>query len=358
MNKQKVAKYFGWKLIRFIVLMVAVAIFSFVLLDLSPIDPVNAYLHGAAVSEAQRAILEQYFGTNTPMTEKIFHWLMDLIRGDLGTSLIFRRPVIDVIIEKFTVSFVLMAISWIVSGVLGFALGVVAGKNKGTWIDKAVKVYCYAIQSAPSFWVGMLNSIQEICKERTILKREFMTGLSLNSYLCSKVMVLGLMSLVQSILLIGVFAITVGMPEYGLITESVIEFFITAFLTALAASTTGLFVSALFSSPDRAMTLAPILLMPQILCSGLAIELKNGAEVISNFIICRWSMEAFGTTTDLNSIKMQIEQMGLDIGRTASSSYTSTPEHLLTDWGILLLFAVVFLVLARVALSSVEKEGT
>lgn len=156
MNKQKVAKYFGWKLIRFIVLMVAVAIFSFVLLDLSPIDPVNAYLHGAAVSEAQRAILEQYFGTNTPMTEKIFHWLMDLIRGDLGTSLIFRRPVMDVIIEKFTVSFVLMAISWIVSGVLGFALGVVAGKNKGTWIDKAVKVYCYAIQSAPSFWVGML----------------------------------------------------------------------------------------------------------------------------------------------------------------------------------------------------------
>ena len=42
MNKQKVAKYFGWKLVRFIVLMIAVAIFSFVLLDLSPIDPVNA----------------------------------------------------------------------------------------------------------------------------------------------------------------------------------------------------------------------------------------------------------------------------------------------------------------------------
>ena len=49
-----------------------------------------------------------------------------------------------------------MAISWILSGVLGFILGVLAGKNKGSWIDKAVKVYCYAIQSAPSFWVGML----------------------------------------------------------------------------------------------------------------------------------------------------------------------------------------------------------
>ena len=130
--------------------MIAVAIFSFILLDLSPIDPVNAYLNGAAVSEAQRQILQQYFGTNVPMQTKIYHWLLDLLQGNLGTSLIYRAPVIDVILDKFSASIVLMAISWLLSGVLGFALGVVAGKNKGSWIDKAVKVYCYAIQSAPT----------------------------------------------------------------------------------------------------------------------------------------------------------------------------------------------------------------
>ena len=156
MNKNQILKFFGYKLIRFIILMVVVAIFSFVLLDLSPINPVNTYLRGAAVSEAQRAILESYFGMNVPLPTKIFHWLMDLIQGNLGTSLIYRAPVIDVILDKFAASIVLMAISWILSGVLGFLLGVVAGKNKGSWIDKAVKVYCYAIQSAPSFWVGML----------------------------------------------------------------------------------------------------------------------------------------------------------------------------------------------------------
>ena len=212
--------------------------------------------------------------------------------------------------------------------------------------------------SCSAFWIGMLNSIQEICKERTILKREFMTGLSLNSYLSSKVVILGLMSLIQSLLLIGVFAITVGVPDKGLVTESVIEFFITAFLTALAASTTGLFVSALFSNPDRAMTLAPILLMPQILFSGMAFELKNASKVISNFAICRWSMEAFGTTANLNNIQMRIEESGVNIGRKAEDFYTNTQGHLLMDWGILLLFAVVFLVLARVVLSNVEKEGT
>ena len=156
MNTKKILKFFSYKLIRFIILMLAVAIFSFVLLDLSPINPVSIYLKGAAVSESQRALLESYFGVNVPLPTKIYHWLLDLIQGNLGTSLIYRAPVIDIIIEKFKASIVLMAISWVLSGVIGFGLGVVAGKNKGSLIDKAVKVYCYAIQSAPSFWVGML----------------------------------------------------------------------------------------------------------------------------------------------------------------------------------------------------------
>ena len=136
--------------------MVAVAIFSFILLDLSPINPVSVYLKGAAVSEGQRAILNEYFGVGVPLQTKIYHWLLNLIKGDLGTSLIYRAPVLDVIIDKFTASLALMSISWLLSGVIGFLLGVVAGKNRGSWIDKVVKTYCYAIQSAPSFWVGML----------------------------------------------------------------------------------------------------------------------------------------------------------------------------------------------------------
>ena len=156
MNKKSIIKFFSYKFIRFIILMVAVAIFSFILLDLSPINPVSVYLKGAAVSESQRAILNEYFGVGVPLQTKIYHWLLNLIQGNLGTSLIYRAPVLDVIIDKFTASLALMSISWLLSGVIGFLLGVVAGKNKGSWIDKAVKMYCYAIQSAPSFWVGML----------------------------------------------------------------------------------------------------------------------------------------------------------------------------------------------------------
>ena len=139
------------KLIHFIVLMVAVSIFSFILLDLSPIDPVNAYLKQTPVTEAQRALLEQYWGVGQPITTKIFNWFTNFIQGNLGNSLIFRKPVSDVIFEKFTASLVLMFLSWVISGILGFVLGVLAGKNKGSLIDKAIRVYCYILQSAPSF---------------------------------------------------------------------------------------------------------------------------------------------------------------------------------------------------------------
>ena len=156
MNKNKLLKFLGYKLVRFVILILVVAIFSFILLDLSPIDPVNAYLRQAAVSEAQRQILENYFGTNVPLTTKIYHWLLDLIQLNLGTSLIYRAPVIDIIWEKASASIVLMAISWVLSGVLGFVLGVVAGKNKGSWIDKAVTIGVKSTDATFLEWASRL----------------------------------------------------------------------------------------------------------------------------------------------------------------------------------------------------------
>lgn len=155
MNKRTI-KFIRNKTIHFIVLMIAVAIFSFILLDLSPIDPVNAYLQNVPVSSAQRAALESYWGVGQPMYVKVWNWLINLLQGNLGTSLIYRIPVIDVILEKFQASIVLMFLSWLISGIFGFLLGVIAGKNKDTWIDKIIKVYCYILQSAPSFWIGLV----------------------------------------------------------------------------------------------------------------------------------------------------------------------------------------------------------
>ncbi len=210
--------------------------------------------------------------------------------------------------------------------------------------------------SCSAFWVGMFNAIQEICKERTILKREYMTGLSLNSYILSKVIVLGTMCLIQSVLIMGVFALAIGLPEEGLMMNPFLELLITTFLTAVSATAMGLFVSSLFTNADKAMMVAPILLMPQILFSGLIFKLDGATEIISWFALCRWSVEGYGTTANLNDLPLKLQQQGVPVAHSAEDFYEYTVEHLLTSWGILIFFGIVCIILARVVLSSLRKE--
>ena len=124
---------------------------------MSPINPVKTYIANlGAVSPEKIAILESYWGVNEPITSKMFNWLANMIHLDFGTSLIYRAPVLEVIEQKFVASLVLMLTSWVFSGVIGFLLGVIAGFKKDTIIDKAIKVYCYILQSAPTFWIALL----------------------------------------------------------------------------------------------------------------------------------------------------------------------------------------------------------
>ena len=210
--------------------------------------------------------------------------------------------------------------------------------------------------SCSAFWVGMLNAIQEICKERTILKREYMTGLSLSAYISSKIFVLGVLCLIQSLLITGVFSAFVGVPEEGIFMNSFLELLLTTFITAVASAAMGLMVSSLFTNADRAMTVAPILLMPQILFSGLIFKLDGATELISWLAVCRFSMEGYGTTANLNELPLKLQQEGVMIPHEAEDFFEYTTGHLLSSWGILLAFTVIFLLLARMVLGKIGKE--
>ena len=210
--------------------------------------------------------------------------------------------------------------------------------------------------SCSAFWVGMLNAIQEICKERTIMKREYMTGLSISAYVASKILVLGFLCVIQSALIMAVFSRMVGLPEEGILTGPFLELLITTFITAVCSTAMGLFVSSLFSNADRAMTVAPILLMPQILFSGLIFKLSGATEIISWAAVCRWSMEGYGTTANLNELPLRLQQEGIMIPHEAESFFEFSASHLLASWGILVLYTIVFLILARIVLSKTGKE--
>ena len=143
---------------RMATLLVAICFVSFLLVKNSPIDPIQAYI-GAdmlKVGPEQRAKIAEYWGVDQPIMVQFFHWGSAVLSGDMGTSMIFRRPVIDVIGERFLSSLVLMLSAWIISGVIGFVMGVVAAMKKGTWVDRLIKWYCFTLASTPTFWMGLL----------------------------------------------------------------------------------------------------------------------------------------------------------------------------------------------------------
>ncbi|MDF2538601.1 MAG: hypothetical protein K0S76_1622 [Herbinix sp.] len=209
--------------------------------------------------------------------------------------------------------------------------------------------------SCCAFWIGILNSIQEVCKERVILKREHLTGLKLTAYVNSKFVVLGALCLIQSLLLIGVFSLLIGVPEEGVYLPAFVEMYITTFLTAFSATGMGLFVSSLFINADRAMTVAPVLLMPQILFSGLVFKLSGVSEKISYAVNCRWTMEGYGTTSNLNSLTLRMQEQIPTLVHEAEDFFEFTVEHLLISWGFLLGFTILFGILSLIGLRNVDK---
>ena len=144
---------------RLFLLLVATSMATFALVAASPIDPVKANLGQAAyaqMSEAQRAQLAEYWGATTSLSERYAHWVSSALRGDFGQSLRFGRPVAEVVGERFANSAALMASAWLLAGVLGLALGVLAGSRRGSRADRAICCVCYALSSMPSFWLGLV----------------------------------------------------------------------------------------------------------------------------------------------------------------------------------------------------------
>ncbi len=144
---------------RFLLLMAAVAVVTFTLVSLSPVDPLQANVGQAALlsmSEEKRAALAAYWGADTPMFERFLAWAGDLLHGDLGMSLRYNAPVAEVIASRAANSLALMGVAWVVSGVLGFALGAAAALREGRLLDRFVRGYCFVLAVSPTFWVGLL----------------------------------------------------------------------------------------------------------------------------------------------------------------------------------------------------------
>lgn len=159
MHSNRLSAFIGRQAVKFILLLIAISMMTFLLVAVSPIDPVKMNTGQAAyvnMSAEKRAQLEEYWGVDTPVTEKYVHWVNGVIHGDWGTSLRYNRPVTEVIGERFSNSLLLMITAWVLSGIIGLTMGIVAGMHRGKLADRLIQGYSLTLAAVPTFWLGLL----------------------------------------------------------------------------------------------------------------------------------------------------------------------------------------------------------
>lgn len=152
-------KFTAKKLVRVALLLLGVSLAAFLLMNASPLDPLQTNLGQAALgsmSQEQIARLEAYWGTAAPAAERYLGWLGDAARGNFGVSLLYRQPVVQVVGQRLSYSLLLLFSAWALAGVLGVLLGLIAGACRGRWPDRLVRECCLVISSIPSFWLALL----------------------------------------------------------------------------------------------------------------------------------------------------------------------------------------------------------
>ena len=118
-----------------------------------PGDAATAYLGQLATDESLKALREE-FGLNTPPLERYVNWLGDLVRGDLGDSLSRRKPVTELIGNRFRNTAVLAAAATIFAVPIAIVLGVIAGLTRDKWPDITVSLVAIISMTLPGFVIA------------------------------------------------------------------------------------------------------------------------------------------------------------------------------------------------------------
>jgi peptide/nickel transport system permease protein len=143
------------RLLLLIPVLLGVVTLVFFLIHMIPGDPVDAML-GENASDAGRQELRAALGLDRPLLHQYLSYLGGIVRGDLGTSLFSRRPVLTEILERFPASFELMLGAIAIALMIALPLGIVAAVKPHGLVDGSAMVISLLGVSIPNFWLGPL----------------------------------------------------------------------------------------------------------------------------------------------------------------------------------------------------------
>lgn len=190
------------------------------------------------------------------------------------------------------------------SAIIAGLVALVVAKNlyitmEGTAIG-AFAISCVCI------WNGCFNSIQSVCRERAIIKREHRAGLHMSSYVAANLIYQAFLCLGQSGITLAVLRVSkVTFPKVSYMTGSgTVDMFITIFLISYSACVLALFISSVVKNTTTAMTLMPFVLIFQLIFSGGFFELSENLMVVSNFTVSKWGLTSLCAQGNYNELPM------------------------------------------------------
>jgi len=150
--------YLMRRLATFPLVLLGVSILVFVAIRMVPGDAITAMLGTEAglLTPQQRQSLAAYFGIDQPWLVQYWRWLLGVFQGNLGISVTYGRPVLDVILERFPLTLELALMSMIIALAVGVPAGIFAAPPNGRPSDLGVRVIAMIGQSTPSFVLGLL----------------------------------------------------------------------------------------------------------------------------------------------------------------------------------------------------------
>src|SRR5579859_6329244 len=191
---------------------------------------------------------------------------------------------------------------------------------------------------------GCINGSREIVKEAAIYKRERSVNLGIMPYMFSKIVVLGILCLLQSLVL-TLFVNASDPFRTNIFTglSPLVEIYISMALTSLAGLMTGLAISAVVPNNDRAMSIVPLALIPQVIFAGVIFSLDKPPllQILGAFFPARWAMAAMGSSIGLHTDKLQADDFSYHGTLFSTFSKTDAEIHLLITWSALVLTCLV-----------------
>ena len=139
-------------------ILLVVTIGTFVLIKLSPIDPVSMKFNllGATPDPVVVAQIREQLGLNDPWWQQYLRWLGQIVQGDFGESILYALPVATILGGALPNTLGLVSLSLVMGIVVTIPLGMLSAKYQDSWIDHGVRLVTFLALAIPSFWVGLL----------------------------------------------------------------------------------------------------------------------------------------------------------------------------------------------------------